>query len=203
MANKMRPIDVSRYQDIFPELDKPVYDDFHGVYTIKLGELIHDGLIKFTDGTWYKQLNGQAIDWYDNDQRARFWKKFEDHYFDREIGELPYLRWKRRLLNKLALIMPKYKVLYGLMDNDPNFLQVYDDYGKSRNIYSDFPQTMLSGNEDYASTGNDNQYERKRDGDFLDKYLDMLDRYDDLDLKLVREFDTNFYTVLSSNMNGF
>lgn len=36
-----------------------------------------------------------------------------------------------------------------------------DEYYKSRNIFSDFPQTSLAGrNQDYASTGNDTEYER-------------------------------------------
>jgi hypothetical protein len=36
-----------------------------------------------------------------------------------------------------------------------------DEYLKARNIFSDFPQTMLAGNnQDYASTGNDSEYEK-------------------------------------------
>jgi hypothetical protein len=36
-----------------------------------------------------------------------------------------------------------------------------DIYYKSRNIYSDFPQTLLAGhNQDYASSGNDSEYEK-------------------------------------------
>lgn len=36
-----------------------------------------------------------------------------------------------------------------------------DEYFKGRNIFSDFPQTQLQGsNQDYASTGTDNEYER-------------------------------------------
>lgn len=36
-----------------------------------------------------------------------------------------------------------------------------DVYYKSRNIYSDFPQTLLAGhNQDYASSGNDSEYEK-------------------------------------------
>ena len=36
-----------------------------------------------------------------------------------------------------------------------------DEYSKGRAIFSDFPQTALSGrNQDYASTGNDNEYEK-------------------------------------------
>ena len=179
------------------------YSDFHAVHTIMLGELIHDGLINFDDGTWDTQPNGLAIAWYDEEQKRRFWLKFQQFYFYREIGEIPYKRWKDNLLSKIALLMPKYKMLYEKIAEGVDPMQVYDDYGKSRNIYSDFPQTMLSGNSDYASTGNDNQYERMRNGDFVEKFNAIYHDFDDVDYALLRELDVHFYCVLTSNMNGF
>lgn len=179
------------------------YSDFHAVHTIMLGELIHDGLVDFTDGTWYQQPNGLPIDWFDDEQRDRFWLKFQQFYFYREIGEIPYKRWKDNLLSKLALLMPKYKMLYAKIAEGVDPMQVYDDYGKSRNIYSDFPQTMLSGNSDYASTGNDNQYERIRNGDFVEKFNAIYHDFDDVDYALLRELDVHFHCVLTSNMNGY
>lgn len=179
-----------------------LFNDFHAVHTIMMGELIEDGLIDFTDGTWYTQTNGLPIAWFDDEQRDRFWGKFQQFYFYREIGEIPYRRWKDNLLAKIALLMPKYKMLYQKIADGVDPMQVYDDYGKSRNIYSDFPQTMLSGNSDYASTGNDNQYERMREGDFVEKFNAIYHDFDDVDYALLRELDVHFYCVLTSNMNG-
>lgn len=187
--------------DQYPEYDK--YDDFHAVHTIMLGELIHDGLVDFTDGTWNKQTNGLAIKWYDEEQRDRFYAKFGQYYYYREIGELPFKRWKDDLLAKLALLMPKYNLLYSALEKNDDPLQEYDEYGKSRNIYSDFPQTMLSGNEDYASTGNDNQFERVREGSFVEKMNALMYDYNDVDFALLQELDSHFYCVLTSNINGY
>lgn len=186
-----------------PEEGYNDYSDFHAVFTIQMGELIRDGLIDFNDGTWDTQLNGQPIKWYSEEQKQRFYAKMEQYYYYREIGELPYLRWKGDLLAKIALLMPKYYMLYELLDRGIDPMQEYDDYGKSRNIYSDFPQTMLSGNEDYASTGNDNQYERIRQGSFVEKYEAIINDYDDVDFALLKELDTHWYCLLTSNINGF
>lgn len=184
------------------EIDNPILDDYHAVFTITLGELIHDGLINFKDGTWYTQTNGLKIDWFDDEQRDRFWAKFEQYYYYREIGEIPYRRWKDNLLSKIALLAPKYKMMYAVLASDVDPMQDYDEYGKSRNIYSDFPQTMLSGNEDYASTGNDNQYEKIKQGSFVEKMDALNNSYDDIDMLFIRALDTHFYCLLSSNMNG-
>lgn len=186
----------------FVETMNPWLDDFHAVNTIMLGELIHDGLVNFKDGTWNETESGVAIDWFDDEQRDRFWGKFQQHYFYREIGEIPYKRWKDNLLAKIAFLMPKYKLLYEVLKKGVDPMQVYDDYGKSRNIYSDFPQTMLSGNEDYASTGNDNQYERIRQGDFVEKMNAVMYGYKDPDQMLVEELDSHFFCLLTSNLNG-
>lgn len=179
------------------------FSDWHAVHTIMLGELIRDGLIDFEDGTWDAQPNGLQIKWFNDEQKQRFYKKFEQYYFYREIGEIPYKRWKDNLLSKIALLMPKYYMLYEAIEKGVDPMQVYDDFGKSRNIYSDFPQTMLSGNEDYASTGNDNQYERIRNGDFVEKFNAIMYDFNDVDYALIRELDTHFYCVLTSNINGF
>lgn len=194
---------MSNFEPYVPEEGVGKFADFHAVFTITLGELINDGLIDFDDGTWVNQPNGLAIDWFSDEQRQRFWAKFGQFYFYREIGEIPYKRWKDNLLAKLAVIMPKYNLLYNLVDNGIDPLQDYDEYGKSRNIYSDFPQTMLSGNEDYASTGNDNQFERIRQGNVLDKMAQLVRDYNDIDFALLQELDTHFYCVLTSNINGF
>lgn len=179
------------------------YSDFHAVFTIQMGELIHDGLIDFNDGTWDTQLNGAPIQWYNEEQKKRLYTKMEQYYFYREIGELPYLKWKGNLLAKIALLMPKYNLIYKTLDTGVDPIQESNEYGKSRSIYSDFPQTMLSDNEDYASTGNDSQYERINQGSFVEKINAIIYDYNDVDFALLKELDTHWYCLLTSNINGF
>jgi hypothetical protein len=191
---------ISDYDE---EEDYSLSDEFHSVFTVQLGELIHDGLIDFTDGTWNALPDGTAIDWYSDEQRDRLFAKIKNHYFYNEIGELPYSRWKNHLLIKLSEIMPKYKFIYAVLDDGVDIMQLEDDYGKRRNIYSDFPQTRLSDNEDYASSGNDNEYENIKHGNFVELVNKMRNEYSDPDLLIINELDVCFYYVLTSNINGY
>lgn len=176
--------------------------DFHAVFTVQLGELIYNKVIDLSDGSWTKAPTGGSIQWYNDEQMKRFWDKFQNYYYWREIGELPIKRWKWDILSKLQALMPQYCKLYAVIDEiDP--LQVSDKYGKSRTIMSDFPQTQLGDNQDYASTGSDREFESMAQGSFEDTVDYLANRYKDIDLRLLQEFDSNFYCMLSSNMNGY
>ena len=99
--------------------------------------------------------------------------------------------------------MPKYIPLYKALDETPQLIGANSDYYKSRNIYSDFPQTALNGaNGDYASTGNDMEYERIRQMDILD-LAERLRTYDDVDVRIIEEIDSMFCSLLTQNVNGF
>jgi len=104
--------------------------------------------------------------------------------------------------------------------NEDNFRKIKNDrWGKSRDIGSEFPQTMLSGNSDYASTGRDVEYENlsddKRDddiniqyneyktGDFLEKYLLFQEKYKDVDLMIIEEMDTVFSHLASVSIDAW
>lgn len=171
-------------------------DDYHAVYSIQLCELINDGLIDFTDESW-------DFDSYDDEQRNRFWKKFEARYYWREIGIVPFKRWKWELLRKLNEIMPKYKPAYEALANGQNIFQKYGEYGKSRNMYSDFPQTMLSGmNQDYASNGTDREHEEIYLGDWMER-MQTLKSYNDVDVMILEELETFFSVMFTVNVNGY
>jgi hypothetical protein len=178
-------------------------DEFHSVFTIQLGELIHDGLVNFNDGTWDSLQDGTPIDWYNEAQEKRLYAKLQQRYYYREIGELPYKRWKNDLLSRLAAIMPKYYLAYAALDKGVNLMQLRDIYAKHRNIYSDFPQTMLSDNEDYASTGNDNESEEVTEGNFVSLVKSLRDSYNDPDKMILDEIDIMFNCMLTSNINGY
>lgn len=171
--------------------------DFHSVITIQLGELVNWGWIDWSDPSW-------RWDAYDDDQYERVCKKIEDHYWNREISMLPPGDWKRRFLNLLNEIMPKYKKMYELVDEGNfNIMQNSDEYYKGRNVYSDFPQTRLAGNQDYASDSNDHEYERIVEGSPVDKLNDYLEIYRDIDLMIVKDLEVMFSSLISVNLNGY
>ena len=171
-------------------------DEYHAVYSIQLCELINGGWIDFSDESW-------NFDMFDEEQRNRFWNKFMRHYYWREIGITPPGRWKWEVLRKLDEVMPKYKPIYQALKDGQDILQKYGEYGKSRNIYSEFPQTQLSGlNQDYASNGTDREHEEIYLGDWFEK-MKELKNYDDVDLMLVKEFETFFAVMFTVSMNGY
>ena len=253
----------------FPDLDEVIAEyrygdfldnrDFHSVVTIQFGELVHDGLVDWNDPMW-------QWDRYSDEQYERLNAKIERHFWYREIGSLPLKRWNNEFIRKMNEIMPKYKIMYDILAKDPDWLLAYhawgthnqdtfdkdvkttstldtdgktDDWGKSRDMESEFPQTMLSGNSDYASDGRDREYEdlgtsteKKvgsgtekegyqynddesksqdldykyedfREGDYLQKYYDIMDRWRDVDLLIIGELDCLFSHLLTVNFNMF
>lgn len=171
------------------------HPDFHAVVSVTLGELIQGKWVDWSQESWH-------WDAYDEAQYQRVCKKFNDHYWDREIGVLPPGSWKRELLRKFNEIMPKYKPLYAALDAGQDILQVSGTYGKKRNIFSDFPATQIApSNQDYATNANDEQYETITDGDWFDK-IKQIKTYNDIDLLIINDLDTMFSCLLSVNFNA-
>lgn len=81
-------------------------------------------------------------------------------------------------------------------------MQASNEYGKSRDIFSEFPQTMLSGNSDYASTGNDRQYERVTEGDIMEKFAAM-EHFRTVDQMLLDEVEPLFSCLFTVNVNSY
>ena len=193
--------------DFYTPVDFP---DYHSVYSIQLCELINGGWINFDDESWdfdsYKKtivVDGkEIIDENDRKQRDRLWDKFEKRFYWREIGITPPGQWKWELLRKLNEIMPKYKYAYHLLDEGIDILQTYAEYGKSRSIFSEFPQTMLGGNEDYASNGTDREHEQIYLGNWIDT-IEKLISYNDIDVMILMELETMFSCMFTVNVNGY
>lgn len=185
----MEPINIDDFEltDFRP--------DWHSVYTIQLGELIEDGLIDFSSEEW-------DFDFFDEEQRDRLWKKFENRFYWRELGIEPYKRWKWELLRKLNEIMPKYKPAYQALKDGTDIFRHYGEYGKSRNIYSDFPQTLLTGNQDYASNGTDREHEEVYLGDWMEQMAKLKD-YNDVDVMILNELESFFNCMFTVSMNGY
>lgn len=174
----------------YPALER----DWHGVINLPLGELIENGVIDFSSKSF-------DFDSYNDEQRNRFWKKFEGRYYFREIGIVPYGRWRRRLIAKLNELMDKYKWAYKAIDEGINPWSTFDEYVKSRNIDSDFPQTLLNGESDYASYGRDYESERIQFGDFIEK-LNSIKDVSGIDEMILDELEILFSSLLTVSMNA-
>lgn len=182
--------------DMYEHFQNDRNPDYHAVYSIQLCELINGGMIDFSSEEW-------DFDSYNKEQRDRFWKKFEARFYWREIGIFPPGKWKWELLRKLNEIMPKYKPVYEMLENGQNILQKYGSYGKSRNIFSEFPQTQLSGtNQDYASNATDREHEEIYLGDWLEQ-IEKLKNYNDVDVMILNELETMFSVMFTVNINGY
>lgn len=175
--------------------------DYHPVFSVQLCELINDGLIDFSDSEW--DFDSYKKNPTDTEQRNRYWQKFEARYYYREIGLMPPGVWQHELLRKLNEVMPKYKPLYKMLDDGVNIMQKMGEYGKSRNIFSEFPQTRLAGsNQDYASNGTDREHEEIYLGDWLDTAA-RIKTYDDVDVMILKEMETMFCSMFTVATNGY
>lgn len=170
--------------------------DWHAVTTIQLGELIECGVVDFKDPSWH-------WDAYSEEQYERVCEKITNRYYMREIGVIPPGVWKREFLRKMNEIMPKYKPLYKALENGADIMQTGDQYGKSRDIFSDFPATMLGDNQDYASNGRDREYENVTQGDWIEKATQIAERYNDIDVMILKEIEPLFSCLLTVSMNGY
>lgn len=175
--------------------EETTFPEYHASYSIQLCELINGGFVDFESDEW-------DFDYYNEEQKVRLWKKFKRRFYFREIGITPPGRWKWELLRKLDEIMPKYKPLYEMLDNGQNILQHYGEYGKSRNIFSEFPQTQLGNNEDYASNGTDRENEEIYLGDWIEQ-TSKIKNYNDVDIMILNELETMFSCMFTVNINGY
>ena len=90
--------------------------------------------------------------------------------------------------------------MYGAVSEDGNLPGHEGEWYKSRNIFSDFPQTQLGGNSDYASTGNDTEYERIRRADILET-IERLKDYQDVDALVLDNIEQMFSCLVSVSVN--
>lgn len=182
---------------LLPKYDRTYtpLNEFHAVVTAELGELYKDGFIDFSDESW-------KWDFYNEEQYNRLNKKILDRFWHREISILPPGAWKREFLRTLNEIMPKYKILYERIEKGINPFQKEDKYGKHRTIISEFPETMLSDNEDYASNGNDREFETTIEGDVINKIKDFKNFYRDVDVLILEELEKLFSQLISVSVNS-
>ena len=200
---------VDGYDDDYPEypddFKKPEdITDWHATQSIQLCELYNGGFFDNTDHSW---------DWekYDDEQDARLRNKIKATYWYREIAITPPGIWKNKFIANMNLWMPTYIPLYAAYDNakstiEKGYTEYVDNTYKGRVISSEFPQTMLSGNSDYASAGNDTESEnindRQRIKELLENIKELEDGIFNIDEMIVKKCEVMFSCVMTPYVNG-
>lgn len=180
--------------EIFEEPES--WPDYHATFSIQLCELVDGGIVDFHKEPF-------TLHKYSAEQFERVIDLLQEHYYYREISCLPVRRWMREFNRKWNEIAPKYDYLYKALEDGASPLNILDEYEKGRDIFSEFPQTMLSDNEDYASHGTDFEHEKITVGDFA-AAADRLQRaYDTVDTRIINDMDSLFVHLVSANFNGY
>lgn len=181
-----------------PDLDTFAgHPEWHAVVTIQLGQLIESGVFD-----WGRD----ELDWksaaYDDAQYSRVCEYFNARFYWREISILPVRQWFDYLRRKLVYeLMPKYRPLYEAI-GDANPLAAKDEYFKERVIQSDYPETQLSGNSDYASFGTDKENQHvtlENPAVQIGLYAEGFKGVDEL---LLDDLDSMFVGLYSLNINA-
>ena len=175
--------------------------DWHAVISIQLGELIEDEFFDWESDEWFWNEDYSGVAYVSQNRYTCIMRKFVNRFFYREISVVPPGAWRLKYFQSFHEIMPKYKPVYKALDEGQDIFQEADEYGKSRDIYSDFPETMLGDNQDYASSGNDRQFENIKQGSWIDN-MQRLKDYDDADLALLKELEARLFSPLYTvNLN--
>lgn len=169
----------------------------HAVYTVELCELMQSGAFD-----WSRP----ELDWseaaYDQEQFERFCKYFEMRFMFREISMLPPLQWftafKRMMVYEL---MPKYKPLYEQVSSGIAPLGE-NEYYKERHVSSAYPETLLSGNSDYISSGEDKEWERVKVNNAAEAIEAYKNGFRSVDAALGDELEVLFISMYTSYVNG-
>ena len=187
---------MSKWKDEM--LDYTGIEQFNAVYTITIGELKESGLFDWSL---------PQLDWsdaaYSPDQYKRVCNYFIERFYYREISIEPFAEWAMMFHRKMVYeVMPKYKPLYERFANGYSPLANEDEYYKSRIIDSSYPQTMLSGNSDYLTSGRDEENERIKDGNMTDMANKYANEFRAIDTMLLDEFESMFICMYTTNVNA-
>lgn len=173
-------------------------EENHAVYTIELSELIRSGAFD-----WSRP----ELDWseaaYNDEQYSRFCNYFEQRFMFREISIIPPLQWFVALRRMLVFeLMPKYRPLYKQIEGGINPLGE-NEYYKERHISSLYPETLLSGNSDYISSGEDKEFERVKIENASHDLQEYKNNFESVDAALADELEKLFISMYTSYVNAF
>lgn len=170
----------------------PVY---HANMIITLGELVDNKIIDWTLDKW--KWNA-----YNEEQYKRCCGFIEDTYYIRELRFIPVEVWRKKFMAKANLLMEKLYPIYDFINDNPDFFQTSHEYEKERYIGSAFPQTMLSGNSDYATDGTDKERELIKDGNVIQTLEYMRKYYRHPDEIFVDGLEPLFLQTFTTYVNG-
>lgn len=173
-------------------------DDFNAVYTITIGELMEAGVFDWAmpELDWSSAALNEA-------QYKRICDYFIERFYYREISLEPFAEWARMIKRKFIYeTMPKYNPLYERLANGFSPLSNEDEYYKSRIINSKYPQTLLSENSDYLTSGRDEENERIKEGNFSDMMTKYAKECKAIDEMLLDEFEPMFICLYTTNYNA-
>ena len=174
------------------------FDEWNAVYTIQLGELIANGVFN-----WETPLLNWKESAYDDEQYTRVCAYFIERFYYREISIEPYLEWAKTLKRKLVFeLMPKYKSLYARIAEGINPLASSNEYYKNRTIESAYPETLLSENADYITDGKDEEFQRIKEGAYVDEMENYAIKYRGVDQLLLDELESMFICMYTTNVNA-
>ena len=173
-------------------------DEWNAVYTIQIGELIANRVFDWTNS---------LLDWssakYDDEQYERVCAYFIERFYYREISVEPFEEWARILKRKLVYeLMPKYKPLYERVAEGINPLSDGNEYYKDRTIESAYPETQLSGNSDYITDGRDEEFQRIKEGNYIDTVANYAIAYKGIDELLLDDLESMFISLYTTNVNA-
>lgn len=179
-----------------PNLD---WHEYQPHFSVCFGELVNSGLVNFEDPENIMYWGDVA---FNEDTYDRVCKQFVQRFSSREISIMPPGRWFEKIMYFIkGNLAPKYNRLYSIL---PEFdlLASEDRYGKRREIESDYPETLLSENADYISAGQDIEYEDITHGDSLDKILEYIEKWREIDTMFLDELENYFCSVITFNINA-
>lgn len=171
---------------------------WNAVYTVQLGELIEKGVFDW---------NLDCLDWrkaaYSENQYITICDYFIERFKFREISIEPFYEWASMLKRKLIYeLMPKYRNLYQNLDDNFDPAQIEASYTKRRSIGSDYPETLLSGNSDYISNGQDEEREDIKRGNLQDAYNNYIEKFKAIDNALLDELESMFIGLYTASIDG-
>ena len=179
-------------------LDYTGCEQFNAVYTITIGELFESGVFDWSNPLLYWKDAA-----YDANQYQRVCDYFIERFYYREISIEPFLEWANMFHRKMVYeVMPKYKPLYDRVKEGISPFANEDEYYKSRVIDSSYPQTLLSGNSDYLTSGRDEEFERIKEGNTAEMISKFAAEYHAVDELLLDEFESMFICMYTLNING-
>lgn len=181
------------YDELYMNSGGEVFRDYHATNTIQLCELLNGGF----DLLYAYNLNDKNIERVVELAKRRYWF--------REIAGSPW-EFKQDFNRILAEQMNRLKPLYELLNNAELDVRSGGSIEhKERNIHSEYPQSQIkTSGQDYASDANDTEYIDKTNiGDLeaFQVYTDLLDKYDSLDIRIVKALAVCFNPFMTSHIN--